>query len=100
MDLKSLIALGRLTILEGVPLRDELVKELTGFTFEESAGGGFSIKSGAQHDDLAMSLCACMVPLLARVILERKPARAIPSLNSGSPSVYYVGVQPGAGMRP
>jgi hypothetical protein len=99
MDLKAFIAIKRLTVSD-IPLRDELVKELQGFSFEESAGGGFTIKSGAQHDDLAMAVLAGLIPPLARGILERKPARAIPSLNSGSPGVYYEGIQPGSGMRP
>jgi hypothetical protein len=77
MDLKSMVSLGRLTIPPEVSLRDELVKELQGFTFEESASGGFTIKSGSQHDDLAMALCACVVPLLERRILERAEAQAI-----------------------
>ena len=98
MDLKAFVAIKRLTVAD-IPLRDELVKELQGFSFEESTGGGFTIKSGAQHDDLAMAALAGLIPPLARGILERKPARAIPSLNSGGPGVYYEGAQPGQGMR-
>jgi thermostable 8-oxoguanine DNA glycosylase len=99
MDLKAFIAIKRLTVAD-IPLRDELVNELQGFSFEEASGGGFTIKSGAQHDDLAMAVLAGLIPPLARGILERKPARAIPSLNTGGPGVYYEGVQPGNGMRP
>jgi hypothetical protein len=87
-DLKAFIALNKLTIGD-IALRDELVTELQGFTFEEAATGGLSIKSSAKHDDLAMALLAAIVPLLHRGILERKPAQVIRSM--GCHGSYYTG---------
>jgi hypothetical protein len=78
MDLKAFVSLGKLTIAD-IPLKDELIKELAGFSFVESDSGGFSIKSGCQHDDLAMALCTAVIPLLARGILERAAPRAVPN---------------------
>ena len=79
MDLKSLVAVGRLTVAPELPLRDVLISELTGFVFEESPSSGFTIRSNAQHDDTAMALATAVIPLLQRRVLERKSARAIPN---------------------
>ena len=38
---------------------------------KEHPGGGFTIKSGSHHDDYAMALCACVIPLRERQIVER-----------------------------
>jgi hypothetical protein len=79
MDLKAFVSLGKLSVAD-IPLKDELFKELAGFSFVESDGGGFTIKSGAKNDDLAMSLAASVIPLLQRRILERAAPGAIPSI--------------------
>jgi len=77
-DLKGFVSLGRLTVAN-IPLRDELVRELEGFTLEDNPTGGLSIKPPTGHDDLAMALAACCVPLFERRILERMAPRAIPN---------------------
>jgi hypothetical protein len=76
LDLKAFIALGKLTLAPDLSLNDELIKELSGLSFIDSAGGGFTIKSGAKNDDLTMALAAGVVPLLARGVLERSAPRA------------------------
>jgi hypothetical protein len=49
-------------------------------TEEKSDCGVFSIKSGSQHDDLAMAFACCVVPLLAKGILEKSAPRAVPNI--------------------
>jgi hypothetical protein len=77
---KGMISLGWLSVAPG-PLRDEIVKEIRNLVLDESETGECRVKtSGTGHDDLAASLAVGMIPLLHRNILERRPARAIPSI--------------------
>ena len=44
---------------------------------KEHPGGGFAIKSGSHHDDYAMALRACVIPLRERQIVERRQPGAL-----------------------
>ena len=44
---------------------------------KEHPGGGFTIKSGSHHDDYAMALCAYVIPLRERQIVERRQPGAL-----------------------
>ena len=91
MDLKSFIALGRLTVAD-IELKDQLIKDLLSFNFVESESGGFKIaNTGAGHDDLCMALAVGIVPLLKQGILERKGVVVMPNILQAGGASYYTG---------